>query len=59
MLFRPGYSFITLTAAIVGGILLAQGHYVGGAILVAIAFLVAAGRYVVDRRGEDDTFTLW
>ena len=59
MTFRPAYSLYSFVAALVGGILLAQGSYVGGGVLVVAALAISAARYVVDRRGEDDSFNLW
>jgi hypothetical protein len=44
---------------VVSGTLLATGRYLGGAITGVIALLLMTGRYVTDRRGEDDRFTLW
>ena len=59
MVYRPAYAIYSLVAAIVAGILIAKGSYIGGAILVVVAIAIAAARYIVDRRGEDDTFNLW
>jgi HAMP domain-containing protein len=58
MVFRPWYSLYATAAAVVGGVLLAMGSYVGGAIVVALAFWIVAAQRRVEKRGEDDTFTL-
>lgn len=55
MFARTPVSLYAFAAAVVGGVLLAIGSYLGGAVLVAIALVFAWGRYVVDSRGEDDT----
>jgi len=57
--WRPGIIWYALTFALVSGTLLAVGKYVGGAITGVIALLLMTGRYITDRRGEDDRFTLW
>jgi hypothetical protein len=43
---------------LVGGTVFGIGSYVGRAILVVVALILAAARYMVDRRSEDDRFTL-
>ncbi len=59
MLWRSPLYLYAFTAAVVAGVLLAIGDYVAGAILVVVALVLAAARYIADRRGEDETFTLW
>jgi hypothetical protein len=45
--------------AVVSGVLLAVGHYVGGAVTGALAVVVFALWQLALRRGEDDRHTLW
>jgi hypothetical protein len=52
---RPPLMLYAYVAALVGGILLAMGHYVGGAVLVAVALILAGARFIADQRGEDES----
>lgn len=42
---RAPLAFIALILAIVGGVLLAKGSYVGGAVCVVFAVIAAVGNY--------------
>jgi hypothetical protein len=59
MVYRPGLLIYATVFGMLSGTLLATGKYLGGAITGVIAFLLVTGRYITDRRGEDDRFTLW
>jgi hypothetical protein len=48
---RAPLAFLALVFAIVAGILLATGSYVGGAVLVVFAIIAAVGNY----RDEDSS----
>lgn len=59
LVWRPPTLLFAYTAAIVAGVLLAIGSYVGGAILVVIALLLTLGDQIARRRGEDDEISLF
>jgi len=48
---RAPLAFLAVLFAVVGGILLSKGSYVGGAILVVFAVVAAVGNY----RDEDSS----
>jgi hypothetical protein len=48
---RAPLAFLAVLFAVFGGILLAKGSYVGGAVLVVFAVLAAVGNY----RDEDSS----
>jgi len=48
---RAPLAFLALLFAVVGGILLAKGSHVGGAVLVVFAVIAAVGNY----RDEDSS----
>jgi hypothetical protein len=48
---RAPLAFLAVLFAVIGGILLAEGSYVGGAVLVAFAIVAAVGNY----RDEDSS----
>ena len=49
------YAFVF---AALGGVLLAAGSYVAGAVLVGLALALMAAWQVAERRGDDDRHTL-
>jgi hypothetical protein len=48
---RAPLAFFAVLFAVMGGILLARGSYVGGAVLAVFAVIAAVGNY----RGEDSS----
>jgi len=52
---RPPLSLYAYTAAVVAGVLLATGRWLGGTILAVAAVVLAAARFIAQRRGEDET----
>jgi hypothetical protein len=48
---RAPLAFLAVLLAVVGGIVLAKGHYVGGGVLVVFAVIAAVGNY----RDEDSS----
>jgi hypothetical protein len=59
MEFRPPMALYSYTLAIVSGVLLAESRYLAGTICAVGALALATARYIVDRRREDDKFTIW
>jgi protein-S-isoprenylcysteine O-methyltransferase Ste14 len=52
---RPPLALYAFTAAVVAGVLLASEHWVAGGILVVVALVLIAARFVAEQRGEDET----
>jgi hypothetical protein len=52
---RPPLAFIAVLLAVIGGILLAKSHWVGGGIAVAFALIAAVGNY----SNKDDSSGLY
>jgi hypothetical protein len=52
----PIYAFVL---ALVSGVLLASGHYLGGAVAAVIAIVLLALWRFAQQRGDDDRHTLW
>jgi hypothetical protein len=50
---------VAFALAAVSGVLLAVGHYVGGAVTGVLAVVLFALWQLALRRGEDDRHTLW
>ena len=59
MTYRPPVYVLAFTFAVVSGVLLATGRYVGGAILAVVAIAMVALRQFADRRGDDDRTEIW
>jgi hypothetical protein len=59
MQYRPPMMIYGFTLAILSGVLLAISSYLAGIICAAGALVLVTARYIVNRRGEDDKFTIW
>jgi len=57
--FRSPAPFVAFALAMIGGVLLAVGQYLGGALAVACGLLVSGLWMFARERGDDDRHTLW
>ena len=51
--------FIAFALAMVGGVLLATGTYVGGGVAALLAIVICGAWWFARRRGDDGRHTLW
>jgi hypothetical protein len=51
--------FIAFVLAMVGGVLLATGRYVGGSVSALLGVVIYGAWWFARERGDDETHTLW
>ena len=59
MEYRSPAPVVAFVLAVVSGVLLATGAYVGGAVTGSLALLVYGLWFFAQQRGDDDRHTLW